>query len=283
MTGVQTCALPISCSTAGTPDVPHVLPAAPTVVRDPSTPVTCASTGAAWRIWHPGIYNAAAGPDIGPNVYMESGVYYFEDTSFGITSSTVIGGAPPLGETSVLGAGCPTINDTTAGAASRASGKGVTIVLGGTARVSVTSTAKVELYSRVPDTADGTPGISIITVPTTGSGYRAWSAPALTSLTSSPITGRTAIHGLVYSPNAPVTITTGATAPLLGGVVASTLTIVPGVPGQKAVQASGRRTLLLTSIAAPATADEIAAVQTAVVKVANDPTRTASVRSWRAQ
>jgi Tfp pilus assembly protein PilX len=270
-----------SCSTAATPDVPHVPPTAPTVVRDSSTPATCMATGATWRIWHPGIYNASAGADIGPNVYMESGVYYFEDTNLIINSSTVIGGAAPSGETSVLGAGCSTIGDTTAGAASRASGNGVTIVLGGTARVQVSSSARLELYSRAPAAADGTPGISIMTVPTTGSGYKAWSAAS--SLSTTPIGGRVAIHGLVYSPNAPVTITTGFTAPLLGGVVASTLTIIPGALGRQAVQASGRRTLLLTSVAAPAGTDESPAVQSAVVKVANDPTRTASVRSWRAQ
>lgn len=272
-----------SCSTAPAPDVPHTLPVA-TANHDPVTTSLCGANN--WRIWHPGTYTAASPPDFGPYIYMESGVYYLENVNLTFTSGSVVGGAAPSGETSVLNGGCSTINDTTAGAASRATGSGVTIILGGTSTLRVTggSTFKFELYTRSPATPDGTAGISIATVPASGTSYTPWSGAA-PAFTSSPtgVGGRVAVHGLVYARNAPVALTTHITSPLLGGVVASTLTITPGAYGQKAVEASGRRTLLLTSIAAPAAAGEIASVQSAVVKIANDPTRTASVRSWRAQ
>lgn len=267
-----------SCTSAAAPDVPHALPAVPPL-RMPATQRTCVNPDDG-RIWHPGKYTAAL---IDPGVYnyLESGVYYFEDVNLVWYDIEIFGGTPPPGETAIVSATCAW-DDTTAGPASRASGAGVTIILGGTSSIRVSGpNSKFELFTRVPATPDGTAGISIITVPTTGAGYKAWTAPIAPPLALS-LNGRPAVHGLVHARNAPVTITTNVTAPLLGGVVASTLTILPGA-GPKAVEASGRRTLLLTSTAAPAAAGEIAAVQSTVVKIANDPTRTASVRSWRAQ
>jgi hypothetical protein len=271
-----------SCSTSAAPDVPHALPPAP-AIRDNATRINCG--GNEWRVWHPGKYTLLAQADAGPFNYLESGVYYFEDIGVNLSNTVTVGGKPPAGETSVLNGECAGIDDSAAGAASRASGSGVTIILGGLARVQIGGGAgtKVELYSRVPAAAGATPGISVLAVPTTGSGYTAWSGgilPALAVLSGSP---RAALHGLVYAPTAPVSIYTHSTAPLLAGVVASILTITPGAGGTKAVEAAGRRTILLTSTAAPAAPGEIAAVQSAVVKIANDPTRTASVRSWRAQ
>jgi Tfp pilus assembly protein PilX len=277
----------LSCSTLAAPDVPHVLPAAPTAVAPNFDSWTCG--GRTWRIWHPGIYNSTFQPDPTPYNYLESGVYYFDSVNPRWRDiSAIVGGSPPPGETSTLGMECATVNDGTMGPASRATGKGVTIVLGGTSSIRIENASRVELYSRVPDTPDGTPGITIMTVPsgTPGPVYQPWTGPLAplpaAALTQSG-TGRTAIHGLVYARTAPISITTGLTAPLQGGVVAQTLTITLGAGGRRAVQASGRRTLLLTSVAAPAAAGEISATQSAVVKIANDPTRTASVRSWRAQ
>lgn len=271
-----------SCSEAAAPDVPHVLPPAP-AIRDNATRVMCG--GNEWRIWHPGKYTILAQPDAGPFNYLESGIYYFEGLSVNLSNTVTIGGKPPAGESSLLGGECAGIDDATAGAASRASGSGVTLILGGISNIRIGGGAstKVELYTRAPAAAGPTPGISVLTVPTTSAGYLEWLPglyPAFGILNGS---ARTAVHGLVYARNAPVAIYTHSTAPLLAGVVASTLTITPGAGGSKAVEAAGRRTLLLTSTAAPATSGEIAAVQRAVAKIANDPTRTASVRSWRAQ
>jgi hypothetical protein len=272
-----------SCSTGSAPDVPHDLPTVPPT-RVGSTPFSCGSR--TWRIWHPGTYTPSALPDGGTFNYLESGVYYFEDISPDWSNFRVIGGAPPAGETSTLNAECAGVNDSTAGAASKASGAGVTIILGGTASILAGgSSTRMELYTRVPATPDGTAGISIITVPpgATG-GYKPWTGPA-PAITITGDMGRAAVHGLVYAPTAPVSIMTNTTAPLLGGVVASVLTVTPnpGAGKTKAVEAAGRRTLLLTSTAAPAAPGESAAVQSAVVRIANDPARTASVRSWRAQ
>jgi hypothetical protein len=253
-------------------------------LRRPPDKVTCVALEDGW-IWHPGYYPAGTGPDVAPYVYLESGVYYFEDVSFNWSNINVVGGKAPAGESSVLNAGCPTpsrMNDTTLGANSQATGEGVTIILGGTSSINVRgSSTKVELHTRVPAAAEGTPGISIMTVPSTSTTFKP--STGVYSLQTQNATPRAAIHGLVYSRNLPVNITTSTTAPLLGGVVASILTITPGAAGQKAVEAAGRRTLLLTSIAVPSAEGEIASAQTAVVKIANDPTRTASVRSWRAQ
>lgn len=271
-----------SCDTSTAPDVPHVLPPAP-ASRDIATRVMCG--GNEWRVWHPGKYTALAQPDAGPFNYLESGVYYLEDISVNLSNTVTVGGKAPPGEASVLNGECAGVDDAAAGAASRASGSGVTIILGGASRLQVGGGAgtKVELYTRVPAAPGATPGISVLAVPTTGSGYIAWNAgaqPAVTITSGSP---RAALHGLVYAPTAPVSIYTHTRAPLLSGVVASTLTINPGAGGTKAVEAAGRRTLLLTSTAAPAAPGEVTAVQSAVVKIANDPTRTASLRSWRAQ
>jgi Tfp pilus assembly protein PilX len=271
-----------SCSTSAAPDVPHNLPPAP-AIRENATRVMCG--GNEWRIWHPGKYTLLAQPDAGPFNYLESGVYYFEGLSVNLSNTVTVGGKPATGDTSVLAGECAGIDDTAAGAASRASGSGVSLILGGASNIRIGGGAgtKVELYTRAPAAADATPGISVLTVPSTGAGYVGWLPglfPAFGILSELP---RVAVHGLVYARNAPVTIYTNSTAPLLAGVVASTLTIVPGAGGTKAVEASGRRTLLLTSTADPASPGEIAAVQSAVVKIANDPTRTASVRSWRAQ
>lgn len=270
-----------SCTTAAEPDVPHTLPPAPPIRTDAAV-VSCGGNN--WSIWHPGTYKGGAGPDVYPYNYLESGVYYFEDISLNLPVAAFIGGKPPAGETSVLNAECAGINDATLGAASQASGAGVTIILGGASGIRASGT-KFELYTRAPATPAGTPGISVTTVPSDNAvpGYKPWSPPVAVPPSAVHVTGRAAIHGLVYARNAPVSLTTNLTAPLLGGLVASTLTIVPGAAGLKAVEANGRRTLLLTSTAAPGSSGEVAAAQSAVVKIANDPARTASVRSWRAQ
>lgn len=274
----------VAATPAAAPDVPHDLPAARPPLRVAPEYVTCVS-GADGIIWHPGYYPAGTGPDGATYTYLESGVYYFEDVNLTWSDINVVGGKAPAGESPVLNAGCPTpsrMNDSTL-PTSTATGAGVTIILGGSSSILVRGgITKVELYSRVPGGApEGTPGISIMTVPSTSTTFKPSTAPMSFEVRNT--NGRAAIHGLVYSRNVPVKISTQATAPLLGGVVTSLLTITPGAAGPKAVEAIGRRTVLLTSVAAPAAEGEIASVQSAVVKIANDPTRTASVRSWRAQ
>jgi len=275
-----------TCSAPGTPDVAHVLPIAP-LNGLLATPVTCNAVNDG-LIWHPGKYISGTLPDPPLYNYLESGVYYFENVNVIWNAGIFVGGAPG-GETSVLGLGCPAhpMTDTTIGPPYGAYGSGVTLILGGTSTLNIRVSAKAELYSRVPSAAEIsstpgtpiTPGISVITVGATGSGYLKSTAATPVQLQSG---AQEAIHGLVYSTGSVSLYTQATRAPLLGGVVASTLTI-NGPANGLAVEASGRRTLLLTSTAAPAAAGEIATTQSAVVKVANDVVRTASVRSWRAQ
>lgn len=290
-----------SCTGLAVPDVPHVLPAVPPVRTNPGL-LNCASTGQDWAILHPGTYRNIPGQtfDLGLRNYLESGVYYLENYPVDFTERVVIGGQPPLGspETSVLNAACPTINDghppAPAGVPSQASGNGVLIVLGGTSSILVRpdgsvgpGNSRVELYTRVRAAGESyTPGITLLAVPFGTAGYLP-STP-LGSLIQNGLgaVSGMAVHGLVYAPQVLVTIAPKCTAPLRGGVFASQLTLLPGTCTSgplEAVRARGRRTLVLTSTAAtPAASGEIAITEQAVVKVANDPARTATVRSWRA-
>jgi hypothetical protein len=273
-----------ACASGSVPDVPHVLPPVPDTRPDPGV-YPCG--GRTWRILHPGKYSASATPDLLLYNYLESGVYYFEDLPLNLSNRVLIGGQPATGETNVLSAGCPT--DTSLGAASRASGKGVTIILGGTSAITLTALSGAndfELFSRQGVAGDTyTPGVSIFAVPDNSvSGYKAFSGT--TSFVDNTGIGGVAIHGLVYSPTANVSVFArhATYAPLLGGVVTTRLVVQTpaGSSGSlAAVSASGRRTVLLTSTAAGVAAGESATSERAVVKIANDPNRTATVRSWR--
>jgi hypothetical protein len=162
----------------------------------------------------------------------------------------------------------------------------VIIVLGGTSSITLNNTTAFELFTRTPLVPDGsTTGVSLVTVPSVPPvNYKPWTGSSFLTVSSSAT--EVAIHGLVYAPEAPVTVFARPTAPLLGGVVASKLRLRAnaGATGSlMGVAADGRRTLVLTSTAAsPAASGEIAITEQAVVKVANDPARTATVRSWRA-
>ncbi len=282
-----------SCTTAATPDVPHALPAAPAVASVPTNTTLC--SGQTWQIFHPGKYTSVLSehPELTQYNYFESGIYYFEDVgNLDFTNRVTIGGQAPAGETAVVAPAC-TPNDTTAGALSQASGKGVTFVLGGHSSLVVGhytgAISAFELYTRVPAAADSTstPGISLIAAPVTANGYKAWQAIGAYTYAFATATALTtgvpvAVHGLLYAPTALVYINTRATPPFMAGVVASKLIVTAGAPGSvAAVAAQGRRTLLLTSTASSGAAGEITTVENAVVKIANDPTRTATVRSWR--
>lgn len=278
-----------SCAAGPAPTVVAPLPPAPPI-RSLRTSFLCVSTGHTWTIHHPGKYTTGLGEtlDLGARNYFESGVYYFENVNLSFTSRTAIGGEPAPGETNVLAAACP--NDSSAGPLSEASGKGVVFILGGTSTITLSDfgagATQVELFTRTPTGGGPANGFSIMTVPSPApAGYVAHSAAA--ALTVNQGTARVAVHGLVHSPDASVSVwATSAQPPLMAGVVASRFVVQtnPGATGPlAAVAAQGRRTVLLTSSAAGAAPGEVATVRRAVVKIANDPGRSPTVRSWRAQ
>ena len=276
--------------------------------------------GQSWTIHRPGTFRPGDTFDMGARVYLESGIYYFEDYHLNVPAGviTVLGGLPPTGETSGLGLGSPCGAIPFPVSARGTSNRGVTIVLGGKSSITVAGSTQFELYSGVlnrssypsslpadvngPDFnaafAQATPGISIITAnsdmstgvcprvpePSISTCYKTWEPDPAASITSPVnVAGSSVqvdIHGLVYAPTAPLTFFARNPAPLQGGVVANRLTLDGGAGNLPAVVARGRRTLLLLSnISSGGNATTVRAV----VKVANDPARTATVRSWRVQ
>ncbi|MGH9278264.1 MAG: hypothetical protein ACRD12_09165 [Acidimicrobiales bacterium] len=283
-----------SC-TASNPTLPSATsPPTITLPNAPTTPggfetYTCAD-GSNWKVYHPGYYDANL--DVLGNNYFETGVYYFrgvpsQTVYLSVANGIMLGGHRGSETPAVLDRSCP--NDTTAGPLSRAAaGSGVLFVFGGNSSLTgfdTTGSTSIELFSRTGgDTI--TPGLSIVAATTAdvAKGYTPWTtSPSGQVLNLAAATVAPAIHGLVYAPAAPVTLYTRAAAPLMAGVVASKLTVHAGTTGLAAVTAQGRRTLLLTATARSGDAGEIATVQRAVVKIANDPAHTATLRSWRVQ
>ena len=240
-------------------------------------------------IFRPGTY--ASGINLSASNYLSSGVYYFPTGQIYLKQKTLIGGAPASGDTNVNGdAACGSDADLTAAAAGKETiqGTGVTIVLGGDANLDVDNPGgRVEFFTRTGGGAgEGTQGVSLITVATTGGGWTA-STRSLTQTVLLLGTGNTpafSAHGLVYVPGHFIDFnaTNDVTAQLVGGVVTGRLNLQSSASAgglSVSLQSGpGRRRLELVSTASSPGERDI--VSSAVIDIQNDSSRTIAINSW---
>lgn len=227
--------------------------------------------------------------------YFVSGVYYFDipddpatpepEQVIEVRRMELVGGSPRPGESAQL-TGC-------AADPAGTTGTGVKFILGGSSAIRVRNPAgQMELFGRAGGNAaeEGTQGVTIQTVPASApAGYNVSSLGPGQLVLEAGVgnTPFTAIHGLVYTPNAGIKFDASneARAWLLGGVVAARLSLsqqatIDGVRVQIDTSDVPRQLILTSRVTL---ADEVQAVATAVVIVAGDTTRTATVQSWRTE
>ena len=189
------------------------------------------------RIFFPGKYTAP--PSLAAENYFVSGDYYFEfNGSWQVNQSTVIGGAidPTLGDTQYLPSQACINARANLTVAAAEDGYGTTWFMGKGATIDVNQQGKIELFRR----RQGNPVVSVMAVPTTGSGYIAStvSLPVGTALitTKSGSNNDLVIHGLINAPLAQIgfgNVSGTANAQVLGGVIAA------GIDMQSSASASG--------------------------------------------
>lgn len=190
------------CEPRPTPTASVVAPAAPAAVN----PAPNTTTVPGCSIFSPGRYTNKPVLSTSRN-YFRSGVYSFEFAGpWNIDATSVVGGTAGS-ETTNLDAPCLLEGSP--------NGDGVTWVFRGTATLTVSNSARVELFSRRPLTPDGTPKVSIFV-----QGTRVGASIAQVTGTEKLV-----FHGLVYSPQAGVVTNAVGTVSFyaLNGVVASTL------------------------------------------------------------
>ncbi|MCU1671980.1 MAG: hypothetical protein JWN77_93 [Frankiales bacterium] len=247
------CGRPAPLLNATLPAVPPATNPAPDTLTRPGC-----------TIFSPGVYTSP--PVLGDNNYFKSGVYYFNDVgTWNIAKQSVVGGTSG-GEASELALPC--YNELAP------NGSGVEFVLRGNSTMSVSNQATVELFSRRPNSADGSPGISLYV-----EGSR--TAAALTQTNGN---ARFVIHGTLYSPDAEVlTNATGSVSFwVLNGIVAKKFRLQSTGDALKITTTatpSGRRVLITATATGSAGARSVMA--NAVVDIAGDAAHTISLVSRR--
>jgi hypothetical protein len=209
---------------AQAPPVPTAtLPAAPpTPTRGPNPE---AYTVNGWSVFLPGTYNQA--PNLAARNYFASGVYYFNDVgTWVIKQETVVGGQPGPSEELITPDLINVPNDTNLPGAS---GSGVRFILGGNSRIDMQTQSTLELFARSEMAGEGTPGISLQTVTTSGGGWN----PSTLGVTSNVLTvengtsPQAVFHGRIHVPNAAVNFvaTNESEAQIRHGIVAGRLNL----------------------------------------------------------
>lgn len=258
-------------------------------------------TDAGCRIFLPGKYTVA--PVWGTKNYLASGLYYFEDVAVTVDKAEVVGGAQgpdPEGadrvEPSINGTtACATDGDVPSADQPAIRGTGVTIVLGGTASLRVSSAApgaKVELYTRTGAIAtQGLNQVSITAVPSYAASSTWKKSTGTVGGSGSPVVlvdsgtnPALAVHGLIYAPHRFIDFnaTNSSVAQLVGGVVAGRLRLQASASGAglgvSVAAGPGRRRIEITAVASESGGRPI--TSRAVIDIANDGPRTATVTSW---
>jgi hypothetical protein len=254
--------------------------------RGPDPSYTIGSGPAECRIFLPGNY--AAAPVLGPHNYFASGIYYFDNVGvINVDGVELSGGNPGTGMSLVDASPCA--NDADAGVND---GSGVEWILGGTSAISVGTTpgTTFELFARQPATSarEGAAGISIRSVPSPApAGYAPTTSSVFTMGGGQPI--QVAVHGLVYAPNSDVTVsaTSAHGSELTGGVVASTLhlipqlAVLPGPDGMVSIRPSAVTDQFFTISATAQGGATKNVTTTAVIELRNDDaTRPVVIDSW---
>ena len=269
------------CDPAGTsvPNPDHALPSSV-----PGAPLHPPTTHGNCTTLYPGAYTAA--PDLSGDVYMVSGVYYFNNVGDLQVGSTLFGGQRSPGDSaSTTGTACasdPTGNW----------GTGVELIFGGNTTLTVGNNSDLELYTREPpagSTDNGaTPGISLYQVPPATTG--GWAPSSLSNATNFLSMGngthvQGAVHGAVYAPRGSISVfaTNDAHAVLNGGTDVWDLNMQSSASATGLIVAidltPGQRYTVITATAKGVNGEKDI-ISRAVVRIANDPNRTATVQSW---
>jgi hypothetical protein len=258
------------------PQPAHALPSVVPGAAPAPSPGSCTTL-------YPGKYTLSTAPSLSGDVYMASGVYYFDNVGTLNVGSTLFGGQPPAGETQTSSATPCRASDPVG-----ASGKGVEIILGGNSVITVGNNSTMELFTRSPAANDGsTPGISLYQVPP---GTAGWDGTTLAATTDFLNVGNGAhdegvVHGAIYAPGGSISLfaTNAAHAACTGGLdvwnlsmqsSASTSGLIVAIsttPGQ-------RYTTLTATSTGPSGAKTF--TTRAVVLIQNDAPRTVQVASW---
>lgn len=296
-----------TCTTDANPAplVPHVLPTSG--IRTAAARPATGNGDNNCRVFTPGRYANANGFVLAKDNYLVSGVYFLDNVGLiDVTKLQLVGGAAqPEEEPDRIPGVVPCSTDAANGGASPAGSTGVKVILGGNSRIVVGNpSGRLELFSRFGGAADeGTQGISLQTVCSASGSLpgtnctgtdSSWSGKASTltdttnSLLDSGNNGNTVllrIHGQVYAPNALLSFnaTNDSNAWLLGGVVIGRITLrqqatVDAVK-VSVVAGLGSRTMTIESTVNLASERRLRSVVNLLV--ANDVTRSLTIKSWR--
>lgn len=228
------------------------------------------------KVYSPGVYSAP--PADANGVYLQSGVYWFDNVNWTINGSSVVGGEPGPGDAASLG---PSGQACSSDVDPALTGRGVTIVLAGASSITLNS-GSLELFGRSGGASwEGTQGISI----ETASGWSG-SGPALNITSGSTV--QAVVHGVIFAPNAPILLgaTAAPVASAAGGVVAQSLTVsrasCSSCDGSMVSvhNGSGYRRMLVTATVKGQGGNRDV-VATAVVDLSNDSSQSLTVESRR--
>ncbi|HVA99818.1 MAG TPA: hypothetical protein VNE42_00950 [Acidimicrobiales bacterium] len=278
--------------TSPIPDVAHALPSAgpPPAVAPASVTTTGGCTTFVPGTYAPNNFSDATfNQDLSGNAYFESGTYYLNNMGNLSVGKSLFGGQPAPGESQAT-------TTATACAADPANwtstnGEGVELILGGNTSISIGNNSTMELYTRTPCVTcqDGSsPDITLYQVPPGSPG--GWDASTLSNATDFLAVGNGAnvaavIHGAVYAPSGSAVLfaTNNSQAVTFGGIDAWDVTLkssasafglitsIAITPGQRALSISASATLSSGRVI----------TATAVVQIANDAARTATIDSWQ--
>ena len=281
------------------PSIPVPVPAhqLPTIYAGgppPMAPTPTYISASRCRILYPGTYTSP--PDLSGDVYMVSGIYYFNDLGNLTIGTTLFGGQPKPPEKLDSTTGAPCASDASAGAPSGQ--YGVEIIFGGNTTLSVGNNDTLELFTRVNTVSDdgSTPYITLYQVPCPGTWpcppqTTTWNPTSLPPATQFLSMGNGAhvwgsIHGAVYAPQGSVGVfaTDTSEAVLGGGTDVFDLTLqssasASGLLVSVGVTPGARYTVVKATVAVPGLAKPI--ISRAVVQIANDAARTTTIDSWR--
>jgi hypothetical protein len=260
--------------------LPAVSPSLPPAPPEPGI----ATLHGTCTVLTPGTYTSATAPGWSGDVYLESGLYYFDGLG-SIKPANLFGGAPAASETRFTSGPGACASDP-----DRSNGSGVEIILGGDSALSLGNQSQMELYSRVPgSSSDGSvAGLSLYQVQSATGGWTASTVTGSSDIVdiSGGNTVDAAVHGGIYVPNGSVLL--GATntshAVVTGGVDAYDLAMRSSASAQFFVNISDNARSqdqdVITAVAKGVNGEKDF-VSRAVVQISDFASGTVTIKSWR--